>query len=524
MAGTEPSTPAFLKLQKSLSPYIKERQDRARIQRLLTLQLHNHIETPAIKEEPLRPLLIPEISSNVLTPGSHVRGLRREYLKSLRANTKARREFSQLASEMSDGVSISASVLQEGSSIIPGYGTEPSVDQSPLVDYIDLLRQRQGLDRLHVLQDYLDRVGRSPAGNPAYLQSTEMTKLLQPLPTLASDIMMNSSISEGGQTKTDLKSLVNNLEKSVLRAKALLNSEKRLLADLRSHGYLQSQEASMLSEGKGGRLQALNRARDELIGWVEGELGKTSDESSVIDSTTSSSPKPAGSAAEILPHVQATYTQYNEARQALIVSVLDGPDTSTFVPSHQELAVAPAVTVQESIKTSNRLVFPVLKDLLVVASDQKALIQQRSHCSSIVSKQQKEAAQALDRLADESHLLPEHPMPDARRPRRGPESTTSFGQVIAAESKAGQSRRPRAWVYAAQNASTLVKEMVLEKVEEGSAAIEDSRQSLDNLHEIIGYSGENIDDKDEESEYSGRRRNIWTTLDGALGVIKKDEE
>jgi hypothetical protein len=155
----------------------------------------------------------------------------------------------------------------------------------------------------------------------------------------------------------------------------------------------------------------------------------------------------------------------------------------------------------------NQAIYPYLETTLMVSSEQKEIIQQKSHVTITLSKQLKEGSQGLDRLADESHLLPTYPISAPGSQRKGLEGAVSFGEQMSNHEKPDSSLRARAWVFASESANYALEEAVSERLEEGAKAISEAGETMSGLEVLFGREG-----KDD----------LWGTLDGNLGVIKEE--
>jgi hypothetical protein len=107
-------------------------------------------------------------------------------------------------------------------------------------------------------------------------------------------------------------------------------------------------------------------------------------------------------------------------------------------------------------------------------------------------------------------------MPTSPSLRKGPDSSSSFGDEISKHEKPDSSRGARAWVHASVSASNSTKEAILEKLEEGSMAIDESRQIMLELQRLLGVET-TVGGTSEESS-----KDIWAVLDGSLGVISQE--
>jgi hypothetical protein len=165
---------------------------------------------------------------------------------------------------------------------------------------------------------------------------------------------------------------------------------------------------------------------------------------------------------------------------------------------------------------------------VTVTNEQKAIIQQKSHLTITLAKQLKEASQGLSRMADESHLLPTHPLPTISSQHKGLEDAVSFGDESSGHEKPDTSRRAQAWVFAAEAAGNATKGLISDRLEEGEVIIADAQQTLLELHNLLGNQNKVTDLgrglAASSKRENGQSGNIWARLDGNLGVIKDERE
>lgn len=106
--------------------------------------------------------------------------------------------------------------------------------------------------------------------------------------------------------------------------------------------------------------------------------------------------------------------------------------------------------------------------------------------------------------------------------------------------------RARGWVYAGNAAREATRDAILKRVEEGRAAVDESLHTLLGLHQLLGYDMEDAgEDPDEEDIWAApqskspkkrinldggdervqqSRGDIWSRVDGNLGVIRRENE
>jgi hypothetical protein len=479
------------KAQKSLRAYIKQRQEAALIRRFLALHLNSYINHDQEALLP-RPLSLLHLTSDVDSPAHGIRGLQKEYLRCAHANFKARKQYTAISREHR--------ATLEGDNAI----SKQDVSEPPMECFIDTVKQRQKHERLRIHHDYVDTLSQKPVAASEHLDPSFVLKDVAALPKVPPEVFNGPSTLQvsGG---TDLNALLDELEKSVLRAKLLLKREQKLLEKIR---YERNS-----SESLGGRLQALASTRDELITWIEAELARASE----------SSPEVQGEDLEVagsrgkeyidtqLAAIQRQYTRYTKSRRKLILAATRRIEIPHVTTNDEEVALTPN---KEPYNSSGiEVTLPHLEQMLATASEQKDIIQQKSHLTISLAKQLKEAGLGLDRLADESHLLPSYPLPTGKTQRKGLEVPSSFADEMLSNEKPDSSHRARAWVFASEQAERLTKTSVSQKLEEGGVAIDNAHETLAELQRLLGGGSAT------ESKSNGA---IWGTIDRSLGVIKGD--
>ncbi|KAN0122261.1 hypothetical protein V8E51_000587 [Hyaloscypha variabilis] len=481
------------KFGRSLDPFIKKRQEVAQIRKILSSHLSVHLNV----DGGLRPLSLVDPTSSIDAAPHGVRGNQKEYLRCVRANIKARKEFSKARKDhygRQDG-QVPSVGMREHLASQDGTG-------SSLRSFLDLVQQRQKHERLRIIEDYIEMLNQKPAAVVGHLDAQEVLKDVETQPKVPPEVINASPSSRivGGR---DLTVLVDQLEKSVLRAKMLLQKEQKLFAKYQA-------ESANLSVRRGSRFQAVDATRQELINWIECELGRTGDgplEAEEIHGPTTLVKQGEEYMSTELTSIQRQYARYTKARQTLITAYSITFEPSPLAEPHQD--IGPQQTTEELQNTSgmNQAIYPYLETTLMVSSEQKEIIQQKSHVTITLSKQLKEGSQGLDRLADESHLLPTYPISAPGSQRKGLEGAVSFGEQMSNHEKPDSSLRARAWVFASESANYALEEAVSERLEEGAKAISEAGETMSGLEVLFGREG-----KDD----------LWGTLDGNLGVIKEE--
>jgi hypothetical protein len=506
-------------VQRSLHPFVKKRQEVIEIRRILALHLTTHISSDEARSI-ARPLSLLETSSGFETIPHGFRGIQKEYLRCVRANINARTENAAIRREHHGAHT--GRENQDSISQRQGSSKDLNAACPPIQSFLDLVTQRQKYDRLHIVQDYIDMLAEKSAASPGHLDPKRVLKDVESLPKMPPEIMQVSNISQGSG-RTDLKGLVDQLEKSVLRSKLLLKREQNFLVKLKA-------ENDASSNSNGSRLEALGHTRNFLINWIEDELagaGENLPESAGNqDLHTSGSKGKAYINAQLIA-IRKQYARYTKARQSLVAVATDKLDTAVAL-SHKNSVISPPKDERNGLSAMSQVIHPYLEEMVTVTNEQKAMIQQKSHLTITLAKQLKEASQGLNRMADESHLLPKHPLPTINSQHKGLGAAVSFGDEISGHEKPDTSRRAQTWVFAAEAAGNAAKGLISDRLEEGEVIIADAQQTLLELHNLLGNQNK-ITDLGRGLAASSKRENgqsgnIWARLDGNLGEIKDERE
>lgn len=510
------------RLQKSLDPYIRSRKEALHIRQVLSLHLReaHHAETEKDNAASL-PLALQELNDHLKSSTS--RGLRRDYLKSLRVNSKAREEYARIASEHLDQTSTDKPNAK-GS------------NENPLDGYITLLEQQQRLERLQVLARHLDGLDQKPPAQQVFLDPTALVKELEPLPAVPSAVLYGEGVTDKGSSAKSVNELIHQLEKAVLQAKSLLDSEKRQTSEFKSR-MSQRDRVTLRSSGK-QRLEALGRTRNEMISWMEEQLGKAGEDPPEESKETSVSKSKTPTESQLI-QIQKEYRKYVIARQELLTALGRQAEDQRPFSSKEEVENLQIVHDTPIIGRQSSILLPYLTELMSISIDQKAQLLQRSHLNTCLAKQQKESMLSMNRLAEESHLLPAYPT-KALQSRRLAERPDSLSGMLAVGERPDFITMARGWVFAADAAGRATRDAVLDRVQEGRGFVDESLHTLLGLHQLLGYDMEEADKGDEDdiwapdskSPHKGKddrkegmeqsRRDIWSTLNGDLGVIRKE--
>jgi hypothetical protein len=458
---------------------------------------------------------------NISTEAS---GIHREYLKALSANAAAKKEHDDAARELNQELEDQAPPERAASDY--------------LYEHLLRIRLQRKTDRLQAVSKYLTILGQKPAASSEFLSPEEIFRDSLALPSVPSEVVDGLAQREAS-TESNLKDVRDQLDKQVLRTKLVLKAEENLLLEIKETAVIKPG-----SVGERAKLAAINTARTELINWIEGELGKAGDgsndeeEDGVGDDFASSDGDKLDSR---LKSIQAKYQQYLAGRKALVLLAEQRPLPS-LTPQTSSDTQEPAAGTTSSSAT--HLLSPYIDGLLCVGHEQRGLIGQKSHVNILVAKQLKESCQTLDHLAEESHLLPQHPIPGTTRRKAG------LNDGLSASESLDMADRIKPWVFAADSAKIATLESVAEKIEEGQVALESSMAALGEIDGLLGrISTVETQDRDaseadiwlsEGDSKSGRgatrkhteakpdklnsEGDLWSTLDGNLGLLRSDKE
>ncbi|KKY36596.1 hypothetical protein UCDDA912_g03369 [Diaporthe ampelina] len=297
----------------------------------------------------------------------------------------------------------------------------------------------------------------------------------------------------------------------------------------------------------GSKLAALGATRNELIAWMEAELGKASrlddlqyEEADEKQGTTVDK----GHVHEQLAIVKDKYAEYVAARKALVQLVrlptqpeieMKALPKNTFHSQSEVAQTAP----------STHLITPYIEGLIQVGQKQRDSIAQKSHIKAVLAKHTEETIRALDRLTEESQLIPDHPMPSASKRKK------DLGGDLPNNNIDNLSDRVQPWIFASDRAKLATLEAVAEKIEEGQVALEKSTRSLAEIDQLLGRDVNSGGESTEEdttiddiwlaesasprkgptpkaqvrnkSNMAKEKEDIWSTLDGSVGLINAED-
>ena len=514
-----------------LAPYIKTRQEASRIRRILSVYLESNIEGVPAGTLSATSLAAPGEGVQVVRIPSALSGLRRSYLKALQAHAKARKEYAQLTRDFPHDTKAARQKERQD-----GDDSRESINV-----HLALTREQQRIEKLRILQDYLEVLSQKEAARPDYLQMHTVLKGVGPPPEAVQTLAYHAA--PGSTSEIDIQALTTRLEKTVLIAKHALDNQRTLLENIRKDQQSQQIPGQTMTISTRTRIDALSRSRDELIDWIEEHLAKTSQS----NDTTDESPTPDSSGVLVdiekrIKVIQDKYEDYIEARKSLVALISSRESIPSQEIKHNPINREPQPQDQRRDRNWHEAssVLPYLTEYLIpTANAQKSFLRQESHFSSTLASQNNATVQVLNRLAEESHLLPSYPIL-AKQPRfqnvvaalRSKSSPSAFGETTDSENESELIGQARQWAFAADAARSAKQEAVKERLDHGNVHLSMAKSLVEELQEIIGVEKGGSDEAEAEEDIwtesvvtkcekqtdSGDHTGIWAGLDGRIGI------
>ncbi|KAJ9669350.1 hypothetical protein H2201_000702 [Coniosporium apollinis] len=442
-------------VEETLSPYIHTRQDTIRIRQLLTESLASNLPSGNTHLSYLT-LTSPPADLAAAAPNGNLSGLRKRYIEALQANVAAREQFNTVTAELNELREVK--LKDEEPSLGLGSG------QEELRNYMSLLRQRRRYEKLQVIQQSLDE-----------LASTSSSATRADVKAMITETIGESPEPPHAHPRQDdgassIEQLTFRMKEEVLAAKQRMDLANRTQARIQQHA------SSHGNPSLEAQVDALRRARDELVNWIEGELAKISEDSSAtIDPDPRQNGRDPGTNGGKLPpdaqpylaRIQEAYGQYVAARQSIIATIEatrhepQQPGSPQKTTPHPAPIKAPKSADSRDTKAYDAL--PYFPHLLQISQDERSLLQQSTYLRRQLSAATAENAKLIDRLADESHLV----TPGAKD--------------------------AKAWAAAASVASESTNAIVTEHLESGEQAIASADGALAEMNArrnaLAGFAG-----------------------------------
>ncbi|KAF1932135.1 uncharacterized protein M421DRAFT_55175 [Didymella exigua CBS 183.55] len=393
-------------VDRALSLYINSRNDTLRIRCTLsryltssTRPVNNATQNQHVNHE--CPQGISATSSN--PPG--LKDLRMAYLHALRVRTQAETKHRELQASLED---LKNDHIDENPTL-----PQSDHDDESTRGYITLLRQRRKLAELNVVQETLEKVLGAKPANPKQDPRDNIQDTIGEQPDLPAERLEQIAQPD------DIQSSIFKLKQEVLEARSRM--------DRANIARKQATNAIRDQPGLPEQVHALEKARNQIIEWMQCELAKM-EEDSVFLEDTSPIKRAAQEDAPIdlefaEERIYASYDRYTTARIDLIESY-----GSLSEPLYESNKTETDHIVRDSVDIGKdtKLVRPVSKLLPHLpllarsAQNERSLLQQAVYLQSQLAASDQELEEALLRLSGESHLLP-----------AGSKGASAWGKVAA---------------------------------------------------------------------------------------------
>lgn len=379
-------------------------------------------------------------------------------------------------------------------------------------EYLNTLKLRRQHERLELLRVYLNTVS-----NPSpedLIAEAAVGGFHEPPPAPPVQLTAQKPTTTAGSSNEDImagvEQMILRLEKEVVGIYDVLETEKIRIQDL---------QEGMRGNSQGNKKEALLRARDTLISWIEGQLVRTTaggeptpDED---DSMVVSEESDIQTAEQVVDIIHSTYREYLKSREQLVhvlasassdiwdqPLVVDRPFiTLTLPPAMKKMVPAPPILQA----------LTAMEHLLPLVQYQKSLLSQKTQLSAAMSTLQKRLLSLLELLFDQQS----HPFPNITAATTSP-SIEMVKSLTAASRSASQS------VYQAVNQKIVDAVKTLEGVEGVLLEVESlvivpkkdkevvSKIPMAKKKKMKGRRGE---------EGEALEKGLWGALGGRVGVI-----
>ncbi|KAF2626853.1 hypothetical protein BU25DRAFT_411385 [Macroventuria anomochaeta] len=379
-------------VDRALSSYINSRDDTLRIRRTLSRYLTSSLrpvshatQTQHVNHE------CPQSVSATSTNPPGLKDSRIAYLHALRAKTQAETKHRELQASLED---LRNRHIDENPTL-----PQPDHDDESTRGYINLLRQRRKLAELNVVQDSLEKLLSAKPPNQHHDPRDHVQEVIGEQPDLPAERLEQIAQPEDNQNS------IFKLKQEVLEARSRM--DRANIARKQANSVVRDQP------GLQDQVRALERARNEIVEWIQGELAKMEEDSVFLeDASPIKRSVQADTAVDLESaeaRIRASYDQYTSARVGLIRSY-----GSLNEPLHENSKTESDDTTKDlsESRKDTKLVKPITKLLPHLpllarsAQNERSLLQQAVYLQSQLAASDQELEEALLRLSGESHLLP----------------------------------------------------------------------------------------------------------------------
>jgi hypothetical protein len=313
------------------------------------------------------------------------------YLHALRAKSQAETKHRELQASLED---LRMRHIDENPTL-----SQSDHDDESTRGYINLLRQRRKLAELNVIQESLERLLSAKPSNHHHDPRDHVQEVLGEQPDLPAERLEQIAQPEDNQSS------IFKLKQEVLEARARM--------DRANVARKQARSGAPDRPGLQEQVRALERARNEIVEWMQGELAKMEEDSIFLEdaspikrSAQDNAPLDVESAEA---RIRASYDQYTLARVQLIESYgsLNKPLRENGKPESNDTS-KDYTEGPKDVKLVRPIakLLPHLPLLTRSAQNERSLLQQAVFLQNQLVASNLELEEALLRLSGESHLLP----------------------------------------------------------------------------------------------------------------------
>lgn len=424
----------------------------------------------------------------------------------LRANDEARKEYEAAVREGEEGEEENedeaAEKMQQETGREDGWREE----------YLNTLKLRRQHERLELLRVYLNTVS-NPSPEDLAAEAA-VSGFSEPPPAPPVQLTAQNPTASVGNSNDEImagvEQMILRLEKEVVGVYELLEMEKIRIQDL---------QEGMGDNAQGNKKEALIRARDTLISWIEkqlvrttagGEPGPDEDGSMAV-----SEENDIQTAEQVVDIIHSAYGEYLKSREQL-VHVLDSASSNTW---DQPLVVDEG-SAAFTLPSTMRKPFPAppilqaltaMEHLLPLVKYQKSLLSQKTQLSAALSTHQKRLLSLLELLLEQQSL----PFPNIAAATTSP--SIEVVQALTATSKSSLQT-----IYRAVNQNIVNARKTLEGVEGVLLEVERLVIAPKKDKEVVSKIP-----MAKKKKTKGRRgeegeapeKGLWGALGGGVGVI-----
>ncbi|KAF3050312.1 hypothetical protein E8E11_010501 [Didymella keratinophila] len=379
-------------VDRALSSYINSRDDTLRIRRTLSRYLtssvrpvNNATQSQHVNHE------CPQGISATSTNPPGLEDSRIAYLHALRAKAQSEAKHRELQASLED---LQSRHLDENPTL-----PQADHDDESTTSYIALLRQRRKLAELNVVQESLEKLLAAKPPTQHHDPRDHLQDTIGEQPDLPAERLEQITQPEDNQSS------IFKLKQEVLEARGRMDqanlTRKQASNALRDQPGLQAQ------------VRALERARNEIVEWMQGELAKMEEDSVFLEdaspikrSMQDDAPLDLESAKA---RIRASYDRYCAARIALIESysnLAERPHEASRTERDATAKDSAELGKETKMIRPNTKLLPHLPLLARSAQNERSLLQQAVYLQSQLAASDQELEEALLRLSGESHLLP----------------------------------------------------------------------------------------------------------------------